>query len=88
MIDEFKIPPFLRQIIIIAIILVSVVALKFTESITSLLLLSIFLSILIYPFLRWLEKKGLSYNLSILVTLIGVFLLGAGILAFLLVTLA
>ena len=88
MIDEFKIPPFLRQIIIIAIILVSAVALKFTASITSLLLLSIFLSILIYPFLRWLEKKGLSYNLSILVTLIGVFLLGAGILAFLLVTLA
>ncbi|MGA2677201.1 MAG: AI-2E family transporter [Methanobacterium sp.] len=88
MIDEFKVSPFLRQIIIITIILASVVALKFTAPITSLLLLSIFLSILIYPFLRWLERKGLSYNLSILVTLIGVFLLGAGILAFLVVTLA
>ena len=88
MIDEFKMSPFLRQIIIITIILASVVALKFTAPITSLLLLSIFLSILIYPFLRWLEKKGLSYNFSILVTLIGVFLLGAGILAFLVVTLA
>jgi AI-2 transport protein TqsA len=56
-IEDFKIPPFLRQIIIIAIILTAVVALKFTAEITSLILLSIFLSLLLYPFLRWLEKK-------------------------------
>ena len=66
MIEHFKIPPFLRQIIIIAIILVTAVALKATASITSLILLSIFLSLLLYPFLRWLGRKGLSYNLSII----------------------
>lgn len=86
--DNFNIPPFLRQIIIITIILAAAVALKFTAPITSLILLSIFLSILFYPFLRWLEKKGLSYNLSILVTLIGISALGFGILAFLVTTLA
>jgi AI-2 transport protein TqsA len=86
MIEDFKIPPYLRQIIIIAIILVSVVALKFTAEITSLILLSIFLSLLLYPFLRWLEKKGLSYNLSVILTLIGIFVLGMGILAFLLIS--
>ena len=83
-----NIPPFLRQIIIIAIIFVAVIGLKYTAPITSLILLSIFLSILIYPFLRWLEGKGLSYNLSILVTLVGIFALGMGILAFLALTLA
>ncbi|MCE5213542.1 MAG: hypothetical protein LLF83_02340 [Methanobacterium sp.] len=87
MIDNFNIPPFLRQIIIITIILVAAVALKFTASITSLVLLSMFLSLLLYPFLRWLEKKGLSYNLSIILTLFGIFSLGMGILVFLVVTL-
>jgi predicted PurR-regulated permease PerM len=87
LIDKFNIPPFLRQIIIITIILVAAVALKATASITSLILLSIFLSLLLYPFLRWLERKGLSYNLSIILTLIGIFALGMGILAFLVVTL-
>lgn len=86
--DNFKIPPFLRQIIIITIILAAAVALKFTAPITSLILLSIFLSILFYPFLRWLEKKGLSYNNSVILTLIGVSALGFGILAFLVTTLA
>jgi len=88
MMDDFKIPPFLRQIIVIAVILAAVVALKFTAPITSLILLSIFLSIIIYPFLKWLEKRGLSYNVSILLTLVGIFALGAGILAFLVITLA
>lgn len=88
MIDDFKIPPFLRQIIIIAIIFVAIIGMKFTAPIMSLILLSLFLSILIYPFLRWLEKKGISYNLSIILTLIGIFALGLGILAFLVVTLA
>lgn len=88
LIDNFNIPPFLRQIIIITIILAAAVALKFTAPITSLILLSIFLSILFYPFLRWLEKKGLSYNHSVILTLIGVSALGFGILAFLVTTLA
>lgn len=88
MTDNFKIPPFLRQIIIIAVIFVAIIGLKFTSPIIGLIILSIFLSLLFYPFLRWLEKKGLSYNLAMLLTLIGVFALGAGILGFLAVTLS
>ena len=88
MVDNFKIPPFLRQIIIIVVLLSAVVALKFTAPITSLILLSIFLSLLIYPFLRWLERRGLSYNWGMLLTLLGIFILGIGILAFLVVTLS
>ena len=88
MADNFKIPPFLRQIIIIAVILSAVVALKFTAPITSLILLSIFLSLLIYPFLKWLEKRGISYNMGMLITLLGIFILGIGILAFLVVALS
>ncbi|MEL7671555.1 hypothetical protein [Methanobacterium sp.] len=88
MMDNFKMPPFLRQIIIIVVILSAVVALKFTAPITSLILLSIFLSLLIYPFLKWLEKRGLFYNIGMLITLLGIFILGLGILAFLVVTLS
>ncbi len=83
---DFKIPPFLRQIIIIAVIFIAMIGLKFTAPITSLILLAIFISIIIYPFLKWLEKRGLSYNSSILVTLVGIFALGFGILAFLVVS--
>jgi AI-2 transport protein TqsA len=88
MIDDFKIPPFLRQIIIIAIIFAAIIGIKYTESILGLILLSIFLSILIYPFLMWLKRRGLSYNQSVIVTLIGVFALGAAITGFLVVSLA
>ena len=88
MIDNFKMPPFLRLIIVIAVIFVAVIGLKFTASILGLVILSIFLSLLFYPFLRWLEKRGLSYNLSILVTLVGISALFLGILAFLAVSLA
>lgn len=88
MVDNFKIPSFLRQIIIIVVVLSAVVALKFTAPITSLILLSVFLSLLIYPFLKWLERRGLSYNWGMLLTLLGIFILGLGILAFLVVTLS
>ena len=88
MMDNFKMPPFLRLIIVIAVIFVAVIGLKFTASILGLVILSIFLSLLFYPFLRWLEKRGLSYNLSILVTLVGISALFLGILAFLAVSLA
>lgn len=88
MINDFKIPPFLRQIIIIAIIFVAVVGLKITAPILGLILLSIFLSLLFYPFLKWLEKRGISYNIGMLITLVGIFALGFGILAFLVVTLS
>jgi AI-2 transport protein TqsA len=85
---DLKIPPFLHQIIIIAVIFIAMIGLKFTAPITSLILLSIFLSIIIYPFLKWLEKRGLSYNSSIILTLVGIFALGFGILAFLAVSLS
>ena len=88
MIDEFKIPPFLRQIIIIAIIFVAIIGLKFTAPILSLILLSMFIAIIIYPFLMWLKRRGLSYNQSVLVTLVGIAALGFAIISFLVVTLA
>ena len=88
MIDDFKIPPFLRQIIIIAVIFAAVIGIKYTEAILGLILLSIFLSILIYPFLMWLKRRGLSYNQSVIVTLVGVLALGAAVIGFLVVSLA
>ena len=88
MIDEFKIPPYLRQIIIIAVIFAAVIGMKYTAPILGLILLSIFLSVLIYPFLMWLERRGLSYNQSVIVTLIGAFALGAAVIGFLVVSLA
>ena len=84
---DLEIPPFLRPILIITIIFVAVIGLNYTASISSLILLSIFLSLLIYPFLKWLEKRGLSYNVSILLTLAGILVLGLLILGFLFITL-
>lgn len=88
MIEDFKIPPFLRQIVIIAVIFIAVIGIKVTSPILSLILLSMFIAIIIYPFLIWLKGKGLSYNLSVSITLTGIALLGAGIIAFLVVALA
>jgi len=88
MIDDFKIPPFLRQIIIIAVIFIAIIGLKYSAPILSLILLSMFISIIIYPFLMWLKRRGLSYNLSVLVTLVGISALGFAIISFLVVTLA
>lgn len=42
---------------------------------------------LIYPFLQWLRSKGLSYNLSLFITIIGTLLLGITILLLLFFTL-
>ena len=88
MIEDFKIPPFLRQIVIIAVIFIAVIGIKFTAPILSLILLSMFVAVIIYPFLMWLKRRGLSYNLSVLVTLVGIAALGVVIMAFLVVTLA
>jgi AI-2 transport protein TqsA len=88
MIDDFKIPPFLRQIVIIAVIFVAFLGMKYTSEILGPLLLSIFLSIIIYPFLIWLKKRGLSYNLAVIVTLVGILALGAAVIGFLVVALA
>ena len=88
MINDFEIPPFLRQIIVIAVIFVAVVGLKITAPIMSLIILSIFLSLLFYPFLKWLEKRGLSYNKGMLITLVGIAALGFGVLAFLALSLS
>jgi len=88
MIEDFKIPPFLRQIVIIAVIFIAVIGIKVTAPILSLILLSMFIAVIIYPFLMWLKRRGLSYNLSVLVTLVGIAALGVAIIAFLVVTLA
>ncbi|MGF7118339.1 AI-2E family transporter [Methanobacterium oryzae] len=86
--NEFKIPRFLQQISIMAVIFIVIIGLKYTSSILGPIILSVFFSLLIYTFLMWLKKRGLSYNLSILLTLVGVFALGTAVLGFLAVTLA
>lgn len=86
--EEYKIPSFMRQISIIAIIFIAVIGMKYSAEILGPLLLSIFISIIIYPFLMWLKKKGLSYNQSIILTLIATFAVGVGIIWFLAVSLA
>lgn len=85
--NDFKIPPYMRQIVIIAVIFVAILGMKFTSEILGPILLSIFISIIIYPFLMWLMKRGLSYNQSIIVTLVGTFALGASIIWFLAISL-
>lgn len=86
--DDFKMPPYLKQIIVIAVIFAAVIGMKYTSEIVGPILLSIFLSIIIYPFLMWLKKRGLSYNLSVIVTLVGILALGAATIAFLVISLA
>lgn len=83
MIEDLKTKSYVRQIMIIAIIFVAIMGMKYTSEILAPILLSIFIAIIIYPVLKWLMKKGLSYNQSVLVTLVGILVLGAGILAFL-----
>jgi len=85
--DESKIPPFLRQIIVIAVIFVALLGMKYTSEILGPILIAIFLSIIIYPVLMWLKKRGLSYNQSVAVTLVGILALGAAILGFLVISL-
>jgi predicted PurR-regulated permease PerM len=86
--DEFKMPSFFTQILVIAVIFVVFLGMKYSAEILGPLLLSIFISIIIYPFLMWLKRRGLSYNSSVLITLAGTFALGAAIIGFLVVTLA
>ncbi|MDO9045340.1 MAG: AI-2E family transporter [Methanobacteriaceae archaeon] len=81
--EEYKIPPFLNQIVIIAVIILAVIGMKYIAPIMGPVLISIFIAILIYPFLMWLKKKGFSYNISILITIVATFVLGAGLLAIL-----
>lgn len=85
---DFKTPSFMRLIIIIAVILVAIIGMKYSSEILGPILLSVFISIIIYPFLMWLKKKGLSYNQSIMVTLVATFALGVGIIWFLAVSMA
>ncbi|MCE7697369.1 MAG: permease, partial [Methanobacterium paludis] len=79
--ENYEIPPFLRQIVIIAVIILVFIGMKYIAPILGPVLISIFISILIYPFLMWLKKKGFSYNVSILITLALTFVLGLGLLA-------
>jgi predicted PurR-regulated permease PerM len=88
MIEELKLPPFLRQIIVIAVIFVALLGMKLSAEILGPILLSMFISIIIYPFLMWLKRRGLSYNLSVIVTLVGTLALGAAVIGFIVVSLA
>lgn len=88
MIEDLKTPSYMRQIMVIAVIFVAIIGMKYTSEILGPILLAIFIAIIIYPVLMWLVKKGLSYNQSVLVTLIGTLVLGVAILAFLAVSLA
>ncbi|MDO8869365.1 MAG: AI-2E family transporter [Methanobacteriaceae archaeon] len=83
MTEEYKIPPFLNQIVIIAVVILAFIGMKYIAPIMGPVLISIFIAILIYPFLMWLKKKGFSYNISILITIVATFVLGAGLLAIL-----
>ena len=67
MIEEFKLPPFLRQVIVIAVIFVALLGMKFSAEIVGPILLSMFISIIILPFFNVAEEKGfilqcISYN--------------------------
>ena len=84
---DIEIPPFLRQIFILAVIIVSIIGLKFSAPIVGPILLSVFFSILIYPFLIWLKNKGMSYNLALTITIMGALALGIITLIFLFYTL-
>ncbi|MGB9937251.1 MAG: AI-2E family transporter [Methanobacterium sp.] len=88
MMEQFKMPSYIRQVVIIAVILAVVIGMKFTSEIVGPILLSIFISIIIYPFLMWLKKKGLSYNLSVIVTLFGILTLGTAVIGFIVISLA
>jgi len=81
--DDLRIPPFLQQIIVIAVIFVAIIGMKYSSEILGPILLSVFISIIIYPILKWLEKRGLSYNQSVVVTLVATFALGLSIIWFL-----
>ncbi|EKQ54322.1 MAG: putative permease [Methanobacterium sp. Maddingley MBC34] len=84
---DLKTPSYTRQIMLIAFIFLAVIGLKYSSEILGPILLSIFLAIIIYPVLMWLKKKGLSYNQSVIVTLVGTLALGFAILWFLMVSL-
>ncbi|MCK9151054.1 AI-2E family transporter [Methanobacterium alcaliphilum] len=87
MAEEYKIPPFLHQIVIISVIILALIGMKYITPILGPILLSIFISILIYPFLMWLKKKGFSYNVSVLITISLTFILGVGLLAVMIMSL-
>jgi AI-2 transport protein TqsA len=86
--ENYEIPHFLRQIVIIAVIILVFMGMKYIAPILGPVLISIFISILIYPFLMWLKKKGFSYNVSILITLVLTFFLGLGLLAILVMSIS
>jgi AI-2 transport protein TqsA len=84
---DLKTQPYTRHIMLIAFIFLAVIGLKYSSEILGPILLSIFLAIIIYPVLMWLKKKGLSYNQSVIVTLVGTLIAGFAILWFLMVSL-
>ena len=57
MMEDFKIPPYLRQILVLAVIFVAIIGLKYTAPILGLILLSIFLEHTDIPLFDVAEKK-------------------------------
>ena len=84
---DLKTQPYTRHIMLIAFIFLAIIGLKYSSEILGPILLSIFISIIIYPLLMWFKKKGLSYNQSVIVTLVGTLIAGFAILWFLMVSL-
>jgi predicted PurR-regulated permease PerM len=74
--ENLHIPPFLRQISILAVVLIFIIGLNFTAPVVAPILLSIFLTAIIVPFLLWLNKKGVPYNIAHLITIIGIIIVG------------
>ena len=56
--EKFNIPPYLRQIMIIAVIFIAILGMKFTAPILGLVMLSIFISLIIYPLFKMAGKQG------------------------------
>lgn len=76
MFEDIKIPRYLNKVVILVLVLLALAGLKLVSSILGPILIAMFFSILIYPFLKWLNRRGLSYNVSIIITLVGFALLG------------
>lgn len=77
MFEDIKIPGYLNKIVVLVLVVLALAGLKLVSSILGPILIAMFFSILIYPFLKWLNRRGFSYNVSIIITLIGFAVLGA-----------
>ena len=66
-----------------ACLFIIVLGMKYTSSILSPILLAVIIAISVDPLINWLERKGLSSGLALLVTLIVMFLVIVGVIVLL-----